>query len=33
MQQKEAAIRHYEAALLIDPDMKEARTALDRLKK
>ncbi len=31
--QKEAAIKHYEAALLIDPKMKEARSALERLKK
>lgn len=31
--QKEAAIKHYEAALLIDPNMDEARLALERLKK
>lgn len=31
--QKDAAIRHYEAALLIDPSMDEAKAALERLKK
>jgi tetratricopeptide (TPR) repeat protein len=31
--QKDAAIKHYEAALLIDPDMDQARAALKRLKK
>ncbi|MFN3794987.1 MAG: tetratricopeptide repeat protein [Chitinophagaceae bacterium] len=31
--QKDAAIKHYEAALLIDPKMTQASEALDRLKK
>lgn len=31
--QKEAAIKHYEAAVLIDPKMTEANAALERLKK
>ena len=31
--QNEAAIKHYEAALLIDPNMTEAKAALERLKK
>lgn len=33
MAQKDAALKHYEAALLIDPSMEQAREALERLKK